>query len=94
MLKDLIKKQYKNLILISVYIISAALVYGIWFNSMWHLWYVNLITVVVIVAIGCVIGYFYLKLEIKNQDEANKKDITESVVEEAEVTVEEVKIEE
>ncbi len=69
MLKDLIKKQYKNLILIAAYIIAAALVYGIWFNSIWHLWYINLITVFVIVVVGCVIGYFYLKAEIKKQEQ-------------------------
>lgn len=68
MLKDLIKKQYKNLILIAAYIIAAALVYGIWFNSIWHLWYINLITIVVIVAIGCLIGYFYLKSEMKKEE--------------------------
>lgn len=77
MLKDLIKKQYKNLILIAAYIIAASLVYGIWFNSIWHLWYINLITVFVIVAVGCVIGYFYLKSEIKKQEqlEAENKEV-------------------
>ena len=80
MLKDLIKKQYKNLILIAAYIIAAALVYSIWFNSIWHLWYINLITVFVIVTAGCVIGYFYLKSEIKKQEqlEAEKTEVVDN----------------
>ncbi|MDE5856112.1 MAG: hypothetical protein K2H06_03595, partial [Anaeroplasmataceae bacterium] len=48
-----------------VYTILASLVYGIWSYSAWHLWYVTLIIVIVIVGIGSVIGYFWIRSEIK-----------------------------
>lgn len=71
-IKDLIKKQWKNLTVVFFYILFASLVYGIWFDSLWHLWYIDFITVLVIVIIGCIIGYFYIKSELKH-DDASKK---------------------
>ena len=63
MMKEMFKRQYKKALLALVYIIMALLVYNIWFDAMWHLWYVNVITSIVIVALGVVIGYFWIKAE-------------------------------
>lgn len=75
--KDLIKKQWKNLIIVFFYILFASLVYGIWFDSLWHKWYIDFITVLVIVIIGCVIGYFYIKSELKKDETFLDKKVEE-----------------
>ncbi|MDE6047924.1 MAG: hypothetical protein K2F56_04775 [Anaeroplasmataceae bacterium] len=63
-----IKNNYVNICMAIVYTILASLVYGIWSYSAWHLWYVTLIIVIVIVGIGSVIGFFWIRSEIrKNQ---------------------------
>lgn len=62
---DYIKNNYKNIILVLAYIIIACAVYVVWFNSMWHLWYVNMITIIVIISIGITIGYLYIKSDNK-----------------------------
>ncbi len=62
---EILKKIYKKLILVSCYTLIASLVYGYWFHTLWHLWYVTLLTILGIVAIGAVIGYFYIKNDIK-----------------------------
>ena len=69
-LSKLIKNNLKNFLLVIAYIIISVAVYVVWFDSLWHLWYVDVITGVVIVALGIVIGYFYLKGE---EDNKNKK---------------------
>lgn len=69
-----IKNNYKNLLLVLAYIIIASLVYVIWFNSLWHLWYVNVAVVLVIVVSGCVIGYFFIKSENKIKEESIKQE--------------------
>lgn len=63
---ELIKKNYVNICIASVYTLIACLVYGIWSYSAWELWYVTFIIVLAIVAIGFVIGFFWIRSEIKN----------------------------
>ena len=70
----LIKEQFNKLLLCFVYILIGCLVYGIWTYHLWNLWYVTLIVVFVIIAIGVTISYFWIKSEIK-------KNPQESVVE-------------
>lgn len=65
-MKEFIKKYYKDLLLVIAYTGVALAVYIVWFESMWHLWYVDLITAIVILGIGAVIGYFYMKSVINN----------------------------
>lgn len=67
-MKEIFKKYYFNIIIILAYIIIACLVYGIWFQALWNLWYVTLITIVLIIAVGFVIGYFYIKSLIKKNE--------------------------
>ena len=59
-MRKLLVNHWKELLIIVSYIVVGCLAYGVWFNSLWHKWYINLITVVVIIAIGAVIGYFYI----------------------------------
>lgn len=66
-MKALFKSQYKNIILVPVYILIASIVYGIWFHSLWGLWYVTLITILTIIIIGVTIGYFYIKSELNKE---------------------------
>lgn len=64
---DFVKKYYKELILIVVYIAIACAAYICWFDSLWHLWYVDVITALAIIVIGAAIGYFYIK-SIENEE--------------------------
>ena len=50
-MKKLFTDHWKELSIVFVYIVVASLVYVVWFNSLWGLWYVNLITVLAIIAI-------------------------------------------
>lgn len=74
-MKKLFVNHWKELAIVCVYITVGSLAYGVWFNHLWHKWYINLITVIVIIAIGVVIGFFYIrgmdkeKLEKKNKIE-------------------------
>lgn len=86
-MKELLKRQYKNVILVCVYTMIAGAVYCMWAHSLWGLWYVDMIIGLVIIAIGAVVGYFYISSEDKNEQK------TEAKIEEV-VGVEEAKVEE
>lgn len=87
-MKEFIKKYYKDLLLVVGYTGVAIAVYVVWFESMWHLWYVDFITAILILGLGALIGYFYMKSVVA---EANKKVIKEEPkVEEATTEAEEV----
>lgn len=74
-MKELWKKQYKNLLLVAGYIIIAATVYGIWVDSLWKLWYVDLLVVLAVVILGVTIGYFYIRSELsKEKNDIEKKE--------------------
>ncbi len=97
---DFIKKYYKHLLLVVFYSVLALTIYIIWFNSLWHLWYVDVITALVILGISVFLGYDYMKGVIKEEMEKeakaaepvaeNKEEATVEVVENNE-TVEEAK---
>ena len=76
---DFLKRYYKELILIFVYIAIGCAAYICWFDSLWHLWYVDVLTAITIVAIGCCIGYFYIKNLEKNdkKEEVERKETDE-----------------
>lgn len=65
---SIFKNQYKNIILVSVYTILAILVYTMWVHSVWALWYIDLIVGIVILAIGILIGFLYIKSEYKKNN--------------------------
>lgn len=79
MLQNL-KENYFNICLTFVYTLLASLVYGIWSYSAWHLWYVTFIIVLVICGIGSVIGYFWIKSEIRKKEVTEESKPEESIV--------------
>ncbi len=79
-MKEFIKKYYKDLLLVIAYTGVALAVYIVWFESLWHLWYVDLITAIVILGVGVVIGYFYMKSVInKDSNEVVKEELKEEI---------------
>ena len=83
---DFIKKNLKDLLLVTVYTVLGIVIYVIWFESLWHLWFVDVITGLVILGIGITIGYFYIKGQIKEREEKEKKDNPEVIENKAEET--------
>ena len=78
-----LKKYCLNILLVLFYTGIAMTVYIIWFDHMWHLWYVDVIIGVVICAIGAFLGYLYLKSEMKAKEpEKYGKKIEENNAEE------------
>ena len=76
-MKDFLKRYFKELILIFFYIAIAVAAYVCWFDSLWHLWYVDLVTSLVIVAIGITVGFIYissLEKEKKTKEEEKPLD--------------------
>ena len=78
---DFIKKHFTKLLLVVVYTTLALVIYIVWFNSLWHLWYVDVITGVVILGLGIFLGYDYIKGEIKEEQEKLKKEEAKSIEE-------------
>lgn len=91
-MKELLKNQYKNVILVCVYTILAGAVYCMWAHSLWGLWYIDMIIGLVILAIGAVVGYFYISSEDKNEQKAKAK--IQEPTSEIEAKVEENSLEE
>ena len=75
-MKELLKNQYKNVILVCCYIIVSTVVYTVSADCLWDLWFIDLIVGVLVVALGCYIGYKFLKSEEENRlkklEEANE----------------------
>lgn len=67
-----IKKYYTIVLLDIVYTTVAIIVYIVWLESAFHLWYVNVIVALAIFALGFVIGYLYIKAKI---DKEKKEEI-------------------
>lgn len=83
-MKELWKNEYKNILLVIAYTIVALVVYCVWFQSIWHRWYITLLTGFVVAILGCVVGYFYIKSDIKAKIKNNeiKEEKNQSVEEE------------
>ena len=60
-MKEYIKNNYKYLIAAIGYIVVATFVYGVLADSLWHKWFLTLITCFVVVLIGFTVAYFYIK---------------------------------
>lgn len=84
--KEFFKRQYKNLILVAMYLIMANVVYIVWFNDLWHLWYVDVITFLAITALGLFIGYKYILSEEKKLNpDFDKVDAKDAEIKVAEI---------
>ena len=83
--KEFFKRQYKNIIMVSIYLIMANVVYIIWLNDLWHLWYVDLLVCLAITSLGLFIGYKYIMSEEKKlaqtTDTVDAKDVEVKVSE-------------
>lgn len=81
-MKELLKNQYKNVILVICYIIVATVVYTVCADCIFDLWFIDVITAILMVALGVTIGYFYIKSEeatrLKKLEEAKEKDSLEN----------------
>lgn len=74
-MKEFIKKYYKQLLLVLIYLALGNVVYIILANEMWHLWFVDIIVGVVITAFGVYLGYLYLRSEIKAEEKKKEESI-------------------
>ena len=72
-MKDYLKRYYKECILIFFYIAVAVAAYVCWFDSLWHLWYIDLLTAATIVVIGGTIGFLYVKSIEKEESHKEQK---------------------
>ena len=75
-MKELLKNQYKNVILVCCYIVVTTLVYTVSADCLWSIWWLDVIVGLLIAALGCYVGYRYIKSEeqirIKKLEENNK----------------------
>ena len=70
---EVLKKQFNKIFQTVVYTTLLCLIYGIWSFKAWNLWYVTLLIVIAIVAIGVVVSYFWIKSEIKKESSVENK---------------------
>ena len=100
-MKELFKNQYKNVILVCCYIIVSTLVYTVSAECLWEIWWIDVIVGILVAALGCYIGYKFIRSEeaerIKKLEAAEETDkVEEPIVEENTATEnnEEEKVEE
>ena len=70
---EVLKKQFNKIFQAVVYTTLLCLIYGIWSFKAWDLWYVTLLIVIAIIAIGVVVSYFWIKSEIKKESSVENK---------------------
>ena len=73
-MKEILKLEWKNLILVLAYILVAELVYITLMVTVVKLWYVTLIVGIAILLIGLLIGYLYIKSDYRRvKEDVNNK---------------------
>ena len=70
---EVFKKQFNKILQALIYTILLCLIYGIWTWKAWNLWYVTLIIILVIIAVGIAVSYFWIKSEIKKETTVENK---------------------
>lgn len=65
---EVIKKEYKSILLVLGYILVAELVYVSLAIIFLHEWYFGLIAGLLVFIIGAVIGFFYVKSEYQKNN--------------------------
>ena len=68
----ILKEQFNRVIQCFIYTLLMCLIYGIWTYKAWGLWYVTLIIVLLIIGLGVVVSYFWIKTGIKESTVENK----------------------
>lgn len=78
-MKQIIKKEYKNLILVACYIVVAELVYIVLFNSFFKtkVW-ITLLVAFGVFLLGCLFGFLYIKDDLKEKKEKEIKETIEA----------------
>lgn len=80
---DLLKKHKIKLLISLAYIIVALLVYVVWFQILWQLWFVDVLVGLAIVAIGVLICFLWIKAEEKKAiDERKAEEMEKTNIEE------------
>ena len=85
-MKDFLRRFYKEVILIFFYIAIAVAAYVCWFDSLWHLWYVDLVTAISIVVVGATVGFLYIKSIEKEESQKKEKEEKNSTEEKIEAS--------
>lgn len=75
-MKELIKNQYKNLILVLCYMTISTLVYVVAAECIWEIWWLDVIVGLIVIGIGIYIGYRY----IKSEEEARIKKLEKEAI--------------
>ena len=70
-MKDIVKNHFKRIMLALGYTLAGIIIYGYLFNELFHLWYVTLLVIIVMLIAGTICGYLYVKAEINEQKKAN-----------------------
>ena len=70
-MKEIVKNNFKLIMLALCYTLAGIIIYGYLFNKLFHLWYVTLLVILVLLIAGSVCGYLYVKAEINEQKKAN-----------------------
>ena len=83
-MKELLKNQYKNVILVCCYIIISTLVYTVSADCLWDIWWIDVIVCILIAALGCYIGYKFIKSEeaerVKKLEAAEENKVVEEPI--------------
>ena len=87
-MENFVKKYFKHILMVAIYTILFLIIYIVWFESLWHLWYVDVITAIVILGLGITIGYFYLKGVVKETEEKEKLEAQNNEIKEETTVVE------
>ncbi|MCR5231139.1 MAG: hypothetical protein K6B64_00660 [Acholeplasmatales bacterium] len=87
-MKDYLKRYYKEVILVIFYIAIACAAYICWFETLWHLWYVDMITGLAIIFLGGTVGFLYIRSleKARLEKEASEKPIDNKEKEEVEAS--------
>ena len=82
---EIIKKEYKAILLVLGYISFAELVYITLMVNLTHKWYLAVIVGLAILIVGSIIGFFYVKGEYRKHKETEEKN---SILKEETIEVE------
>ena len=69
----ILKEQFNKVLQCFIYTLIMCLIYGIWSYKAWNLWYVSLMIVVAIIALGVTVSYLWIKSEVKKESTVENK---------------------
>ena len=69
----ILKEQFNKVLQCFIYTLIMCLIYGVWSYKAWNLWYVTLIIVIGIIALGVTVSYLWIKSEVKKESTVENK---------------------